>query len=191
MAVKTVESYVPRQILAVTACEPLRLPATIPANAGDIDAGQVVGIRTADGYLKPVRRGLLAANAANAATTLDAGAANIDKFKVGDVVAIRTLNGATVQNLGAVTAKGATTVTVTTAVAQAYTANQAYVYVADGSEVAKGVMEYAVLNDSDSQGVSPYAAGVFRESDLIGFDDVALGDLGARRTFGGLVIVPC
>jgi hypothetical protein len=192
MAVKTVESYVPRQILALNGDDAIRLPATIPVNAGDIDAGQVMGVRTADSMLLPVRRCLLAADAANAATTLTVGAANVGKFKVGDPVSLRNLAGTVVQNLGTVSAVAATTITVTTALAAAYTTNQAYLYVADGTEVAKAIMEYVVLNDAvNPVGVSPYVSGMMYEAELTGLDPVAIADLGARRSLGGVLIVPC
>lgn len=189
---KLVENYEPKQVLAlsVPGSQPVRLPATIPASAGDIDAGTIMGQRTADGVILPVRRCLLAANAAQAANVLNVGAANINKFKVGDVVAIRVKATGAIQNLGAVTAKGADTITVTNALAEAHTANQSYVYVADGTEAARGIMEYSVLDDSEPQQVSPYVGGAFYENQLIGLDDLAIADLGARRTLGGLLIVP-
>lgn len=191
MAVKNLESYVPKQILALDCGSCLRLPATIPAAAGDIDAGQLMGIRTADKLLLPTRRALITADAANNVKVVTVGAA-ASKFKVGDTVSWRTLTDATAHDMGAVTAVTATTVTFTNDTGSAITHNQAYLYVADGTEKAVAIMEYAVLNDADvTQGASPYVAGVFTETDLIGFDDVALADLGARRTLGGLVIVPC
>lgn len=182
---KLVESYVPKQVEALG--HALRLPATLPANAGDIQAGQVVGIRTADGKAMPVRRAALAANAASAATTLKVGADHVGKFKVGDTAAIRTRSNGTVQNLGAITAVTADSITVTTALSASHNANASDVYVADGSEVAKGITEYAVLNDALEQQISPFVAGVFYEAELVGLDDIAIADLGGRRLLNGLI----
>lgn len=189
---KLVENYEPKQVVAlsVPGSQPVRLPATIPANAGDIDAGVIIGQRTADGVILPVRRCLLAADAAPGATTLNVGAANVAKFKVGDTAAIRVKATGAVQNLGAVTAVGADSITVTNALAAGHTANESYVYVADGTEVARGIMEYSVLSSTEVQQVSPYVAGAFYENQLSGLDDLAIADLGARRTLGGLLIVP-
>lgn len=187
MTPKLVESYVPKQIQALG--HGLRLPATLAPNAGDLPAGQVMGIRTSDGYLMPVRRAPLAANAAAGATTLKVGADHVHKFRVGDPVAIRARADGTVQNLGTVTAISADSITVSTGLSAAHDANTADVYVADGSEVAKAILEFSVLNDSLPQQVSPFVLGVFYEAELVGLDDIAVADLGARRLLNGLIKV--
>lgn len=184
---KLVESYVPRQIQALG--HGLKLPATLAPNAGDIPAGHVMGVRTSDGMMMPVRRAPLAANAASGATSLKVGEDHIHKFKVGDTVAIRARSNGQVQNLGAVTAVTADSITVTTALSAAHNANAADVYVADGSEVARAILEYSVLNDSLPQQISPFVLGVFYEAELVGLDDIAIADLGARRLLNGLIKV--
>jgi hypothetical protein len=193
MTVKNLESYVPKQVVALNAEDAVRLPATIPANAGDIGAGQVMGVRTADKLLLPVRRAVITADAADNVKTVTVGVANVGKFKVGDTVAWRTLADATAHNMGAVTAVDAVagTVTFTNVTGAAITKDVTYLYVMDGTEVAKAVMQYSVLNDAAIQGVSPYVSGMFYEDQLLGLDAIAISDLGARRSLGGVLIVPC
>jgi len=174
--ITTVESYQDRQIIAFLDHAGPVVPVLIAPGQADLLAGTVLG-KNADGYYAPVRRTTLTADAATGQTELSVTDPSI--FSVGQKVSIQEADGSETEDLGAITAIGENSITVSNALAAAKSTG-AYVYVADGSETAKVILAENVPAQAAAVNAKAYLGGVFYSNMLIGFDAVAKADLGAR-----------
>ncbi|MEW6423170.1 MAG: hypothetical protein AB1523_00240 [Bacillota bacterium] len=175
----TVESYSDRQVLAFPDFRGPLISVLLAAGQGDLVSGTVLGRITASGKYARLRRTTLSADGAIGQTVLSVVDASI--FKVGQTVSIMEADGTELENLGAITAidLGANTITVTNALAAAKTAG-AWVFVNDGSEVAKVILAEEVPDQAADVNVRAYLGGLFYTSKLVGMDALARADLGAR-----------
>lgn len=174
--ITTVESYQDRQIIAFLDHAGPVVPVLIAPGQADLLAGTVLG-KNADGYYAPVRRTTLTADAATGQTELSVNDPTI--FSLGQVIHIREADGAEAEDLGAITAIGENSITVTNALSAAISTG-AYVYVADGSETAKVILAENVPAQAAAVNAKAYLGGVFYSNMLVGLDAVAKADLGAR-----------
>lgn len=174
--------YTDKQILLVADYHEWdRIAVTIAPGTGDLDKGTVLGVGTADGLFRPVRRYALNAAAVSGVTAVQvAGTPNIN---VGDTVSVMKADGTGVENGGAVTAVtangGNTTITFTTATAEALVVGD-YVYVSDGSQKAVAVLGDVVWDASSNKIANAYLGGKFVQSRLVGVDAIVVSDLHAR-----------
>ncbi len=187
-SITTTETYSDRKILAFPGFAGPVISVLLAANQGDLLAGTVLGKITASGKYAPVRRTTLSADVAAGQT--DLSVADPDKFLVGQVVSIQEADGSEVENLGAITAVNAAqgVISVTTGLTAAKSTG-AYIYVNDGSETARVILNEPVLNQHADVNVEALLGGVFYSSQLIGIDSVSRSDLGAR-VVDGYTIVP-
>ena len=182
--IQTTETYLDRKILAFLGFAGPIISALIAAGQGDLLAGTVLGKRS-DGQYAPVRRTTLSADEAIGQTVLSV--TDPTKFSVGMTVSIMEADGTEVENLGAITAVGEGTITVTTALTAAKTSG-AYVYVADGS-TALVILGENVPNQAAAVNAEAYLGGVFYTNMLVGMDALAKKDLGAR-VVDNVTVVP-
>lgn len=183
--ITTVESYQDRKIVAVLGHAGPIVSVVVAPGQGDLLAGTVMGKRS-DGQYAPVRRSSLSADEAIGQTELSVTDPAI--FSVGQVVSIQKADGSEGEDLGAVTAVGANTITVTNALAAAKSTG-AYVYVSDGSETALVVLNENMPNQAAPVNAEAYLGGVFYSAMLLGMDALAKKDLGAR-VVDSVTIVP-
>jgi len=182
--IQTVESYQDRKILAFLGFAGPIMAVLMAAGQGDLLAGTVLGKRS-DGQYVPVRRSTLSAEEAIGQTVLSV--TDPEVFSVGQVVSIQEADGSATEELGAITGKDATTITVTNGLTAAKSSG-AYVYVADGSE-ALAVLAENVPNQAAPVNAEAYLGGVFYSAMLLGMDALAKKDLGAR-VVDSVTIVP-
>lgn len=183
--ITTVETFQDRKITAFLGFAGPIVSALLAPLQGELLAGTILGKRS-DGQYAKVRRTTLSADEAIGQTVLSVTDPTI--FSIGQTVKIMEADGTEVENLGAITAIGADTITVTTALVAAKTSG-AYVYVADGSETALVVLGENVPNQSSSSNVEALLGGVFYSNMLLGMDALAKRDLGAR-TVDTVTIIP-
>jgi len=188
--ITTVESYSDRQVMAFPEFRGPLVSVLLAAGQGDLVSGTVLGKITASGKYARVRRTTLSADEAAGQTVLSVVDASI--FKVGQTVSIKEADGTELENLGAITAidltPGANTITVTNALVAAKSAG-AWVFVNDGSEVAKLILAEEVPDQATDVNVQAYIGGQFYTNLLVGMDALARADLGAR-VVENLTIVP-
>lgn len=104
---------------------------------GAITAGTAMGKITASGKYAPVRRTQLAGTEAIGQTVLSVD--DVTMFAVGDTVYVNNAAWDDEFDAGAITAIGTDTITVTNALDAEYVADD-FVYVADGSQTALGLL---------------------------------------------------
>lgn len=158
-----------------------RIPVTIAPSTGDLDKGTILGVTTADGLFRPVRRYALTAGAASAVNAVDVAATpNITN---GDVVSVMKADGTGVELGGAVTGVvtvgNTTTITFTNATAEVLAIGD-FIYVSDGSQKALVVLADVVLDAISNKISNAYVAGKFVQSQLVGVDAFVISDLHAR-----------
>ncbi|HWP96417.1 MAG TPA: hypothetical protein VN426_06170 [Syntrophomonadaceae bacterium] len=184
--IQTVETYQDRKILAFLGFAGPIVSVLIAASQGELLAGTVLGKKSSDSQYAPVRRSTLSAGEAIGQTVLSVTDPKV--FSIGQTVSIQEADGSEVENLGAITAKDDTTVTVTTALTAAKSSG-AYIYVADGSETALVILNENVPNQNVAVNAEACLGGVFYTNMLVGMDALAKKALGAR-VVDSVTIVP-
>lgn len=179
--ITTVESYSDRQVLAFPEHRGPIISVLLAAGQGDLVSGTVLGRITASGKYARVRRTTLSAGEAIGETVLSVNDASI--FVVGQTVSIKETDGTELENLGAITAinqtAGANTITVTNALIAAKNVG-AWIFVNDGSEVAKVILAEEVPDQTVDVNVQAYIGGTFYTNMLVYMDALARSDFGAR-----------
>ncbi|MFB6364477.1 hypothetical protein ACFCP7_10485 [Paenibacillus elgii] len=156
-----------------------RIPVTIAPNTGDLDKGTILGVGTADGLYRPVRRAALTAAAASGATTATLNAADVAKFKQGDPVYLMKADGSGAFNAGTVSSISGNVVTFSTATTGAFAIGD-LLFVKDGSETALLVLGDVVLDAAANKIASAFVSNKFLTSKLVGVDSIVIRDLKAR-----------
>ncbi|WCK55424.1 hypothetical protein PP175_05595 [Aneurinibacillus sp. Ricciae_BoGa-3] len=187
------ETFIDKQITYTADGAKHKFPISLAPLTGDLDAGVVLGLTTADGLYRPVRRTTLTAQAAvpaaGSAQTLKVQ--DITPFKVGDSLTVMANDGTQKQTVGAITAIDSTTntITVTTALTTAV-ASGGFVFVGDGSEVALVILAQPIPDGPASKTATVFVGGVFFTDQLIGLDDLAKKDLMVRQPLPNMTIIP-
>ncbi|MED0680581.1 hypothetical protein P4T20_14960 [Aneurinibacillus thermoaerophilus] len=184
------EVFVDKQITYFSGGEKHKVPITLASLTGDLDAGTVLGLSTDDGLYRPVRRTTLTANAASGDTALSVGDA-YTLFKPGDKVSVMKADGSGLQDAGTVQSIDtiAKKITVTTALTAAVNSG-GFVFVSDGSEVARVILAQPIPDAPSPKVATVYVGGTFYTDQLVGLDAIALKDLSARQPIPNMTIVP-
>lgn len=177
--ITTVESYSDRKVVAFEDFRGPVVSVLLAAGQGDLVSGTVLGKITASGKYARLRRTTLSADEAAGQTVLSVADASI--FSVGQTVSIMEADKTELEDLGAITAVDTVgnTITVTNALTAAKSTG-AYIFVNDGSEVAKVILAENAPNSPADVNVAVYLGGPFYTSQLVGMDALARADLGAR-----------